>query len=145
MELTNTITCDIIFTLQNRKVNTTATLPKSYRTNNLIFRGVAKVVSRQFRVLETVGSSPAASTKKTVFDGLFYFVEVGEDENPPGSIIKRSESVSSLTSERAPIAPRCARQRRAECVAPSGTLGTEREYSRRFDQKDRFRIFRSSP
>ena len=28
------------------------------------FRGVAKVVSRQFRVLETVGSSPAASTKK---------------------------------------------------------------------------------
>ena len=33
----------------------------------IFFRGVAKVVSRQFRVLETVGSSPAASTKKTVF------------------------------------------------------------------------------
>ena len=31
------------------------------------------MVSRQFRVLETVGSSPAASTKKTVFDGLFSF------------------------------------------------------------------------
>ena len=32
--------------------------------SNVIFRGVAKVVSRQFRVLETVGSSPAASTKR---------------------------------------------------------------------------------
>ena len=44
------------------------------------------MVSRQFRVLETVGSSPAASTKKTVFDGLFYFVEADEDENPPRAI-----------------------------------------------------------
>ena len=33
--------------------------------NFLDYRGVAKVVSRQFRVLETVGSSPAASTKKS--------------------------------------------------------------------------------
>ena len=32
------------------------------------FRGVAKVVSRQFRVLETVGSSPAASTIFSGFD-----------------------------------------------------------------------------
>ena len=37
-----------------------------YHFFNLLIRGVAKVVSRQFRVLETVGSSPAASTKKTV-------------------------------------------------------------------------------
>ena len=35
--------------------------------NFLDYRGVAKVVSRQFRVLETVGSSPAAST---IFSGL---------------------------------------------------------------------------
>ena len=28
-------------------------------------------------------SSPAASTKKTVFDGLFYFVEADKDKNPP--------------------------------------------------------------
>ena len=46
----------------------------STQRNKIIFRGVAKVVSRQFRVLETVGSSPAASTKKTVFDGLFSFL-----------------------------------------------------------------------
>ena len=39
------------------------------------------MVSRQFRVLETVGSSPAASTKKgqtTLVVGLFFFsVKVG--------------------------------------------------------------------
>ena len=36
-----------------------------FKCNSKIsFRGVAKVVSRQFRVLETVGSSPAASTIK---------------------------------------------------------------------------------
>ena len=44
----------------------------------LLFRGVAKVVSRQFRVLETVGSSPAASTKKRgitpVVIPLFFFL-----------------------------------------------------------------------
>ena len=32
----------------------------------------------------------------TVF---FHFVVVGADENPPGSIIKRNESASSLVSE----------------------------------------------
>ena len=44
-------------------------------------RGVAKVVSRQFRVLETVGSSPAASTKKrriALAVILLFFVRVGE-------------------------------------------------------------------
>ena len=51
-ELTNRISCAIMFVLQKNKSH----------FNN--FRGVAKVVSRQFRVLETVGSSPAASTKK---------------------------------------------------------------------------------
>ena len=49
-------------------------LATSFSVVNLYFRGVAKVVSRQFRVLETVGSSPAASTKKTVFDGLFFIL-----------------------------------------------------------------------
>ena len=45
------------------------------------------MVSRQFRVLETVGSSPAASTKKTVFLTVFFHsVEAGEDENPPRAI-----------------------------------------------------------
>ena len=46
--------------------------------NFLDYRGVAKLVSRQFRVLETVGSSPATSTKtvrKTVF---FLFGRRGE-------------------------------------------------------------------
>ena len=36
--------------------------------NNTYFRGVAKVVSRQFRVLEIVGSSPVASTIFSGFD-----------------------------------------------------------------------------
>ena len=48
-----------------------------------INRGVAKVVSRQFRVLETVGSSPAASTKRPFLTVFFYFVEADKDENPP--------------------------------------------------------------
>ena len=43
---------EVIFTLRLNHIR---------KLNN---RGVAKVVSRQFRVLETVGSSPAASTKK---------------------------------------------------------------------------------
>ena len=39
------------------------------------------------RELETVGSSPAASTKKTVFLTVFFhFVEVGEGENPPRAL-----------------------------------------------------------
>ena len=78
-ELTKEISCDIISVL--RKCGCDKPL-----TFNLQVRGVAKVVSRQFRVLETVGSSPAASTKKTVFDGLFYFVEADEDENPPRAL-----------------------------------------------------------
>ena len=39
---------------------------------NKFYRGVAKLVSRQFRVLEIVGSSPATSTK-TVFLTVFSF------------------------------------------------------------------------
>ena len=45
-----------------------------------IFRGVAKVVSRQFRVLETAGSSPTASTKKervTLAVTLSFLIKVG--------------------------------------------------------------------
>ena len=81
MELTNTITCDIMFTLQNWMVISKATSLKSVRIDNLIFRGVAKVVSRQFRVLETVGSSPAASTKKKNRESLMilcsFYVDAG--------------------------------------------------------------------
>ena len=54
--------------------------------SSLYFRGVAKVVSRQFRVLETVGSSPAASTKKTVFDGLFLFCRSRQGREPTSRI-----------------------------------------------------------
>ena len=38
-------------------------ISKCAKTKKL-YRGVAKLVSRQFRVLETVGSNPATSTKK---------------------------------------------------------------------------------
>ena len=44
------------------------------------------MVSRQFRVLETVGSSPAASTKKTVFDGLFLFCRSRQGQEPTSRI-----------------------------------------------------------
>ena len=44
------------------------------------------MVSRQFRVLETVGSSPAASTIKTVFDGLFLFCRSRQGREPTSRI-----------------------------------------------------------
>ena len=49
--------------------------------NNLIFRGVAQLVARQFRVLEAASSSPATSTKKeqtslAVVCSFFLLVEV---------------------------------------------------------------------
>ena len=69
-ELTKGICCVIISVLQKctmifrslGRAQFRVFETKSHPGN--IFRGVAKVVSRQFRVLETVGSSPAASTKK---------------------------------------------------------------------------------
>ena len=39
-------------------------ISKCVKKQKKLYRGVAKLVSRQFRVLETVGSSPATSTKK---------------------------------------------------------------------------------
>ena len=60
-ELTKPLKCAIISTLQK------ITMVHS-KYNYSLSRGVAKVVSRQFRVLETVGSSPAASTTKESFE-----------------------------------------------------------------------------
>ena len=91
--------CGILrnFAYTHRKIANYATVAEGERRFRVpklnfllifIFRGVAKVVSRQFRVLETVGSSPAASTKKRRQSlagclRFFSFGRIGEGSNPP--------------------------------------------------------------
>ena len=54
-------------------------------------RGVAKLASRQFRVLEIVGSNPATSTK-TVSNGLLFFMVEVSELSPKGSPTARKYS-----------------------------------------------------
>ena len=62
-QLTKQITCDIILLLQRHQ--------NLFQRKN-IYRGVAKVVSRQFRVLEIASSSLVASTTDRLMTVFFH-------------------------------------------------------------------------
>ena len=72
--------------------NSSPPFPKSLSC--LIFRGVAQLVARQFRVLEAASSSPATSTKKRtdIPCGCLFFFACGEDESSP---MRKAQNASS--------------------------------------------------
>ena len=71
--------------------------------NNLIFRGVAQLVARQFRVLEAASSSPATSTKKKEHPlrMLFLFVCSGSASCSPLRKVQNASSHIPLEDRQA--------------------------------------------